>query len=90
MNEKITFICVEKHANDNYYEDEEGREQNTLDGKTTIETYIIPTDEANVFYKNYLERNADNPPYDSYYIKLAFRTNSKEVIPLRWFEVEND
>lgn len=84
--EKITFVCKELTQHDSYYEDDNGHEHHTLEGNTKIVFYTIDWSEATKFYNEYYERNAYNPPYDTYKISLAYDEDTKEEINLLSFK----
>lgn len=85
--ETITFVCIESHSEE-HYEEEFGREQCFINTTSKVAFHEVPFDNAKEFYDSYLDRNADNPPYDAYKIKLAYHTETKEVISLQYYRDE--
>lgn len=83
---RIVFVCIETKQYDDYYEDDNGNEQHTLKGASVVYHHTEPLSKAKEFYNNYLEQNADNPPYDTYSIKLAYYEGNNELVSLRQFE----
>jgi hypothetical protein len=80
---QITFICIEGRGEDVYDEDNA-----TAHVRRTyaVKEYQIDVSDAEEFVKNYNECNADNPPYDTFEIKLAYWTKTREPVDLREFE----
>jgi hypothetical protein len=89
---EVKFICVESHGEDSYYESEGDypHELHTINYTTKVVEHVCSYEDAKKFYKGYLERNADNPPYDKYNIKLAFDTETNELMSLMQFEVDDE
>jgi hypothetical protein len=84
--EHITFVCIASHGQDAYFEDPIQGECHTIERESKVHFESVHVSEAQKFYDNYLEQNADNPPYDRYDIKMAYWTKTREPVSLRQFQ----
>lgn len=86
MSDVIVFVVAERHQHE--VEDEEGNL--FLDGECKVSFVEVSVSEAKKKYEEILEANADNPPYDSYDVKMAYWKEGRVLLPLDMFERRGD
>ena len=77
----LVFVCLECIGHDHYEEDEHsqyGNEIHSIKHECKIVKYEVPITKMEQFVRDYLHRDADNPPYDKYEIKLAYWKHNNE------------
>ena len=87
--EHIVFGCIESKGNDEYYEINQEADYSTeghrIKSTTRYVEFKTTYERAKEMYNEYMEQNADNPPYDTYKIIVAYDENTREVLALDMF-----
>lgn len=93
VEEVVVLVVKELHQKDSWYENDYGQEFHSLEGVPVVCFVEVPFSKAAAKMDEIGEANADNPPYDSYSVVMAYYKLTKEVISLDWIrdsQVEAD